>query len=424
MGDIVIRPDSTEAYTLATKGYWTYIAEAIQPSCVVSVKTVEDVSAAVALLTKEQCKFAVRSGGHSPWGSSNIADGVVISLSSLNQITVSEDRKVTRLGTGNRWGDVYLKLDTLGLAVPGGRVANVGVGGLITGGGISFFSPRYGFVCDNVVNFEVVLSSGEVVNANAEENSDLLKALKGSGNNLGVITAFDIKTFEQGKFVGGTFTSLSLGDSHLQPNYTGFMGNPISTTEETISALVDLAAHENYDPYAALIQSYVYYPIDAEGNRDWLIMSNVEYTATVEAKDIPDVSAIFQPLMDIKPQVYSTVRISNLSDFAIEINNSNPPGQRALFFTTSFAVEKQLLLDVVALTKEKAETLKNVAGLIWALTFQPLPRAFTKWGAANGGNILGLDGSEDQIGTCHPFNPTQNPQHNSSLTNEQTQSAS
>ncbi len=60
----------------------------------------------------------------------------------------------------------------MGLATSGGRVAIVGVGGLVLGGmrttvsmlekqyliahpgGISFFSPRYGFDCDNVVNFE------------------------------------------------------------------------------------------------------------------------------------------------------------------------------------------------------------------------------------------------------------------------------
>lgn len=50
-------------------------------------------------------------------------------------------------------------------------MADVGVGGLTTGGGISFFSPQYGYVCDNVQNSEVVLASGEVVNANAQTNS-------------------------------------------------------------------------------------------------------------------------------------------------------------------------------------------------------------------------------------------------------------
>ena len=55
----------------------------------------------------------------------------------------------------------------------------MGVGGLTLGGGISYFSPRVGFTCDTVVNFEVVLADGGLVNANATHNSDLFRALKG-----------------------------------------------------------------------------------------------------------------------------------------------------------------------------------------------------------------------------------------------------
>jgi FAD/FMN-containing dehydrogenase len=70
-------------------------------------------------------------------------------------------------------------------------------------GGLSFFSSREGFICDNVVNFEVVLASGAIVNANEKENSDLFKVLKGGGNNFGIVTRFDMRTFQQGPFWGG-----------------------------------------------------------------------------------------------------------------------------------------------------------------------------------------------------------------------------
>jgi len=61
-----------------------------------------------------------------------------------------------------------------------------------------------GYICDNVVNFEVVLASGEIINASAEENSDLFIALTGGANNFGVITRFDMKTFQQGQMWGGS----------------------------------------------------------------------------------------------------------------------------------------------------------------------------------------------------------------------------
>lgn len=52
-------------------------------------------------------------------------------------------------------------------------------------------SAEYGLVCDNVVNYEVVLANASVVNANASSNTDLYWALKGGGNQFGKLTSFD-----------------------------------------------------------------------------------------------------------------------------------------------------------------------------------------------------------------------------------------
>jgi len=64
-------------------------------------------------------------------------------------------------------------------------LGDVGVGGLTLGGGLSFLSAEYGLVCDNVVNYEVVLADASIVNANASSNSNLYWALKGGGNQFG-----------------------------------------------------------------------------------------------------------------------------------------------------------------------------------------------------------------------------------------------
>lgn len=111
-------------------------------------------------------------------GAANIEHGVTIDLGGMKQVIVSSDNTTTSVGGGARWVDVYQKLDALGLAISGGRVFDVGVGGLTLGGGNSFFGPRYGFGCDGVRNFEVVLAGGQIVNANATSNPDLFKVLK------------------------------------------------------------------------------------------------------------------------------------------------------------------------------------------------------------------------------------------------------
>lgn len=65
------------------------------------------------------------------------------------------------------------------------------------------FSGRTGFACDSVLEFEVVLASGEVTRASAETNPDLLTALRGGLNNFGIVTSLKMRTFEAGSIWGG-----------------------------------------------------------------------------------------------------------------------------------------------------------------------------------------------------------------------------
>jgi FAD/FMN-containing dehydrogenase len=61
----------------------------------------------------------------------------------------------------------------------------VGVGGYLTGGGLSFLSAQYGMAADSVVDFETVLGNGSIVNINAQTNKEMLVAMRGSGNQFG-----------------------------------------------------------------------------------------------------------------------------------------------------------------------------------------------------------------------------------------------
>ena len=88
--------------------------------------------------------------------------------------------------------DVYAELGKYGVVVTGGRDGGVGVGGFLLGGGLTYYMGCRGFGCDSVVNYEVVLSDGSVINANQNENSDLWRALKGGGANFGIVTRFDM----------------------------------------------------------------------------------------------------------------------------------------------------------------------------------------------------------------------------------------
>lgn len=143
-------------YDYEESRYWSQQQATISPVCRLAPTTPIDVSIALLTLKTLQCSFAVKSGGHAAFtGASNINGGVTIDLLNMNTVAVSTDKKQVSYGAGARWIEVYNVLVPQGLGVVGGRVADIGVGGLTLGGGISFFSGSFGWACDTVNNYEV-----------------------------------------------------------------------------------------------------------------------------------------------------------------------------------------------------------------------------------------------------------------------------
>lgn len=82
-----------------------------------------------------QCPFAAKSGGHAAFpGASSIEGGITMSFEDMNKIEVSADKKTASVEPGNTWGTVYEHLADYEVVAVGGRVYNIGVGGLTLGG--------------------------------------------------------------------------------------------------------------------------------------------------------------------------------------------------------------------------------------------------------------------------------------------------
>ncbi|MCJ1335812.1 hypothetical protein MMC09_001086 [Bachmanniomyces sp. S44760] len=375
LGRTVAFPNS-DGYTSSLRSYYALQSQQHAPSCIIRPQDNRQVSVAVTVLTYaartmnamglRRPIFSIRGGGHSTSMTSVNNDGIVIDLSRMKTIQINDEQTVTSIGPGAKWVDVYLKLDAMGLAVPGGRVADVGVAGLTTGGGISYFSPRKGFVCDNVVNFEVVLASGIIVDANATSNSDLFFALKGGSNNFGVVTLIQLKTFPQGKLWGGDIIY------------------PISTRSEQFSVLEDFTADLEYDEYSSLISSYAYVGDSAS----WIIVNNLIYT-----KPIDHPPETFRPFTDIEPQIHSTLRLSNLSDFTIELGGKSGAHDRVIYTAITIPNEAELFNDVFTFMNDSLQHLlhRQMPGLVFAMSHQALPSSITHRSKETGGNVLGLD---------------------------------
>lgn len=176
----------------------------MQPRCVFKPAKALDVSTLVLLSRLTNCPFAVKGGGHAAFGgASSIEGGITVTMEGFNQVSVASDKKTVDVGPGNRWVDVYTALEPHGVGVAGGRMAPVGVPGLILGGGINFFANKIGWACDNVASFEVVTASGVIVTASPKSYSDLYWALRGGGSNFGIVTNFKLDAFPLEKMWGG-----------------------------------------------------------------------------------------------------------------------------------------------------------------------------------------------------------------------------
>ena len=212
----------TTGYNASQTVYYTSYERDLKPGCVFRPQSASEVSSFIKLVRSRDGDFAVRSGGHMLWeGAANTDGGITVDMRSLNSFSMSQDTKSIRIGGGTIFSELYPKLTPYNVTVSGARLPGIAAGGYLSGGkykpstrdptqrltvivgGVGFFARSHGWSCDHVSGFEVVLSSGKIVEATAATNSDLWLALRGGSNNFGIITRFDIETIPMGTMWGG-----------------------------------------------------------------------------------------------------------------------------------------------------------------------------------------------------------------------------
>jgi FAD/FMN-containing dehydrogenase len=136
------------AFESRLDSYFDVKQQSITPNCLVQPRNAKEVSLSIKTLTTgppaKSCKFAIRSGGHTPYaGASNIQDGVTIDLQYISAVEYDANNNLVKVGPGARWNDVFTTLEPLGVITTGGRSSTVGVGGLTLGGGcVTGNAPR------------------------------------------------------------------------------------------------------------------------------------------------------------------------------------------------------------------------------------------------------------------------------------------
>jgi FAD/FMN-containing dehydrogenase len=164
-----------------------------RPDAVVQPLDTRDVQAIVRWADRFGIRVVPRSGGHSYAGYSTTSSGVVVDLSRMRGIRVSNGRAV--VGAGAQLIDVYAKLASRGLLVPAGSCPSVGIAGLALGGGHGLSGRKFGLTTDNLVGATIVTADGRAQQVSASSNPDLYWACRGGGGgNFGIVTSLSFRT--------------------------------------------------------------------------------------------------------------------------------------------------------------------------------------------------------------------------------------
>ena len=232
-GDLV-RPSSPSYGDLRLTPNPRY--DAARPLALAEVASAHDVATVLRFAADHEVPVAVRSGGHSYPGWSAGGRRLVVDCRRLNGISW-QGTSVT-MGPGRHLADVYDGVAGRGRALPGGSCPTVGLGGLTLGGGVGVLTRAFGLTCDHVAAAEVVLASGDVVTASADDHPDLFWALRGGGGgHVGVTTSLSFATVEAPTIVSTYLTWPADRAAEVVPVWFDWIGGADASGWSTIKLL-------------------------------------------------------------------------------------------------------------------------------------------------------------------------------------------
>lgn len=187
---------------------------------------------------------------------------------------------------------------------------------------------------------QVVLPNGTIANVNQVTHPDLYFALRGGGNNFGIVTRFDLEAYRYGLLWGGTIavtledleerrSALGLRDK-LQWTIPSIVMHLTKTIQraacilgfgtkstDMINAFVQMASNEQTDASAHMYTFLSWLPVQ----KVYLSGATILYSRPEENPQV------FRNFTSLK-SIYKTNRLANMSDFTSEVEKQNPVGMR------------------------------------------------------------------------------------------------
>lgn len=116
-------------------------------------------------------------------------------MSQLNHVNVSDDKATATIEGGARIKGTVEAADAAGVLLQTGGCNAVGTLGAFLGGGYGLTMGMFGFGIDNILEMRVVIANGELITVSATQNEELFWAMRGAGQNLGIVTSATVKAY-------------------------------------------------------------------------------------------------------------------------------------------------------------------------------------------------------------------------------------
>jgi FAD/FMN-containing dehydrogenase len=161
------------------------------PAAIARPRGVADVQALVRMARAAGLPLTVRSGGHGFSGYALVDGAVMIDMRLMDDVHVDLARRSMRIRPGALGGNIIRETIPYGLSPVTGMAGEIGYGGIGFMGGFGYRSPRYGTTCGNLLSLDLVLADGSWLTASPVANPDLFWAVRGAGDNFGIVTSFE-----------------------------------------------------------------------------------------------------------------------------------------------------------------------------------------------------------------------------------------
>lgn len=211
------------------------------------------------------------------------------------------------------------------------------------------------------------MPDGIILDVNFESFPDLYWALRGGGNNFGVVLGFTFKAFPLGKMWGG------------------LRAYPIQAKEVINKGLTTFNDDAATDTNLAVITSFMF--------MQGMFLSTVIFDYAKPEPEPAILEAHFGGLANF-PTILDTTRITNMTDLAVELGGGTPNGFRNQFTTATYKNSAELQNAMVDIFMDEVEGIKDkisdISTLKPVIAFQPIPTTISSHMAKNGGNPLGL----------------------------------